>query len=163
MTASPLSSITASSNRLYLLEFQWTRCSWRHSKRRHHEFVCVLLKLQYNLSIHFPHDRLLCFLALLKCAEIKRCCYAMSRNTHTNFLLHKCAWRWWNNMKIDGGRVKPAAERQTHPSCFSLALVTQPGKQLHASHIISNIMQHVSSKSSSTFEEQTFPAGPEVT
>lgn len=32
ITARPLSSITASSNRLYLSEFQWTRCSWKHTK-----------------------------------------------------------------------------------------------------------------------------------
>lgn len=33
ITASPLSSITASSNKLYLSEFQWTMWSWEHTHR----------------------------------------------------------------------------------------------------------------------------------
>lgn len=56
ITASPLSSITASSNKLYFSEFQWTKWSWKHTIYTHHyESVCVWEKVPLSHDPSLTH------------------------------------------------------------------------------------------------------------
>lgn len=81
MTASPFSSITASSNRVYLSEFQWTKWSWKHTHTNAPQRVSVNWNLMPCVFSHKP--KLL--RTVLWAPEVK----GQHTQSHWNILLHE--------------------------------------------------------------------------